>query len=250
MFSSAFVTLACANLFIGIITTVTTFVLENFDDAELKSIGSVLKVVFLVLFPQYCLGRGLMDMATEENLNAAIAQFGLESRRNRFAFAFLGKYMFCLLVQGTVFFVATLAIQAQFWTWCRRPSGQQQQGGHSVASPSAARYMDNSNNDEDEDDLSMDEDVRRERRRVLLSSATSMTTKEDDDVLQVRNLVKKYDRQGRVAVNRLTFGVARAECFGLLGVNGAGKTTTFKMLTGDTPVTAGEAFVNSFSILG
>jgi ABC-type multidrug transport system ATPase subunit len=67
---------------------------------------------------------------------------------------------------------------------------------------------------------------------------------------KVRNLVKKYDGQaGRVAVNRLTFGVGRAECFGLLGVNGAGKTTTFKMLTGDTAVTAGEAFVNSFSIL-
>jgi len=30
--SSAFVTLSCTNLFIGIITTVTTFVLENFED--------------------------------------------------------------------------------------------------------------------------------------------------------------------------------------------------------------------------
>jgi ABC-type multidrug transport system ATPase subunit len=68
----------------------------------------------------------------------------------------------------------------------------------------------------------------------------------------VRSLVKKYNRQnasGRLAVNQLTFGVGRAECFGLLGVNGAGKTTTFKMLTGDTPVTAGEALVNGFSIL-
>ncbi len=44
--SSAFVTLACANLFVGIITTVTTFVLENFDDEELKAIGSVLKVQY------------------------------------------------------------------------------------------------------------------------------------------------------------------------------------------------------------
>ena len=33
------------------------------------------------------------------------------------------------------------------------------------------------------------------------------------------------------------------QCFGLLGVNGAGKTTTFKMLTGDTPVTSGDATV-------
>jgi ATP-binding cassette subfamily A (ABC1) protein 4 len=75
-----------------------------------------LQVVFLV-FPHYCLGRGLMDMATEENLNAAISQFGLESVRSRFAFTFLGKYMLCLLVQGLVFFLLTLAIQAQFWTW-------------------------------------------------------------------------------------------------------------------------------------
>ena len=33
------------------------------------------------------------------------------------------------------------------------------------------------------------------------------------------------------------------QCFGLLGVNGAGKTTTFKMLTGDTAVTSGDATV-------
>ena len=36
-----------------------------------------------------------------------------------------------------------------------------------------------------------------------------------------------------LAVDKLTVGVPRGECFGLLGVNGAGKTTTFKMLTGD-----------------
>lgn len=33
------------------------------------------------------------------------------------------------------------------------------------------------------------------------------------------------------------------QCFGLLGVNGAGKTSTFKMLTGDSVVTKGEAFL-------
>ena len=59
----------------GIITTVTTFVLENFDDAELKNIGNICKQVFLV-FPHYCLGRGLIDMATESGLNAVIGQFG------------------------------------------------------------------------------------------------------------------------------------------------------------------------------
>lgn len=34
------------------------------------------------------------------------------------------------------------------------------------------------------------------------------------------------------------------QCFGLLGVNGAGKSSTFKMLTGDTAVTRGDALLN------
>lgn len=36
------------------------------------------------------------------------------------------------------------------------------------------------------------------------------------------------------------------QCFGLLGVNGAGKTTTFKMLTGDSDVSSGEATVAGY----
>ena len=47
----------------------------------------------------------------------------------------------------------------------------------------------------------------------------------------------------------LTFGVHPGECFGLLGVNGAGKTSTFKMLTADTSVSSGEAFLCGHSIL-
>ena len=65
----------------------------------------------------------------------------------------------------------------------------------------------------------------------------------------MKNLFKRYNKNARQAVDRLTFGVAKGECFGLLGVNGAGKTTTFKMMTGDVAVTAGEALVNGFSVL-
>ena len=39
-----------------------------------------------------------------------------------------------------------------------------------------------------------------------------------------------------------------AQCFGLLGVNGAGKTTTFRMLTGDTRASMGDAVIASHSI--
>jgi len=219
--SSAFVTLSCVNLFIGIITTITTFVLENFDDEELKNIGAILRKVFLI-FPHYCLGRGLMDMATEHTLNNAISVLGLESNRKRFDFDFLGKYFFYMFLQGIVFFAFTLLLQSKFWTyWFSKAEGPKEK---------------------EKQPENEDEDVKNERNRVLKGEI-------GDDVMQVKNLFKRYKRKGKQAVDQLTFGVHKAECFGLLGVNGAGKTTTFKMLTGDTEVTAGEAFVNGFSVI-
>lgn len=51
-----------------------------------------------------------------------------------------------------------------------------------------------------------------------------------------------------IAVDKLCLGVQSGECFGMLGVNGAGKTTTFKMLTGDHPITSGDAYVYATSV--
>uniref|UniRef100_A0A7N5KBH1 ATP-binding cassette sub-family A member 17-like n=1 Tax=Ailuropoda melanoleuca TaxID=9646 RepID=A0A7N5KBH1_AILME len=51
-----------------------------------------------------------------------------------------------------------------------------------------------------------------------------------------------------LAVNKISFTVQAGECFGLLGINGAGKTSIFKMLTGEEPITSGDAFVRGLSI--
>uniref|UniRef100_A0A8C0LQW2 ATP-binding cassette sub-family A member 17-like n=1 Tax=Canis lupus dingo TaxID=286419 RepID=A0A8C0LQW2_CANLU len=51
-----------------------------------------------------------------------------------------------------------------------------------------------------------------------------------------------------LAVNKVSFTVQAGECFGLLGLNGAGKTSIFKMLTGDEPITSGDAFLRGLSI--
>ena len=56
-----------------------------------------------------------------------------------------------------------------------------------------------------------------------------------------KNLVK-------VAVDKVSFGIANGECFALLGVNGAGKTTTFKVLSGEINPTTGTAYVGGFNI--
>lgn len=50
------------------------------------------------------------------------------------------------------------------------------------------------------------------------------------------------------AVDHLSIGIPAGECFGLLGINGAGKSSTFMMLTGDTPISSGEAYLDSCSV--
>ena len=133
---------------------------------------------------------------------------GFESVRNRLDWDFLGKYMFCMLLQGSIFFIATLLIEYRVWTV--------------VLAMRKKYYIDG---DLDDDGNELDEDVVEERNRVYSDS--------NSDVLQVKNLFKKYEifylthkkiyllrryrRNAKPAVNCLTFGVQRAECFGLLG---------------------------------
>jgi len=51
-----------------------------------------------------------------------------------------------------------------------------------------------------------------------------------NSVIEVQNLTKRYGEL--LAVDGISFDVAKGDFFGLLGPNGAGKTTTIRMLTG------------------
>lgn len=64
--------------------------------------------------------------------------------------------------------------------------------------------------------------------------------------IEVTGLTKKFGHF--IAVNQLTFAVARGEIFGFLGPNGAGKTTTIRMLLGLLTPTAGTARVAGFDV--
>uniref|UniRef100_A0A3Q2YZG1 ATP binding cassette subfamily A member 1 n=1 Tax=Hippocampus comes TaxID=109280 RepID=A0A3Q2YZG1_HIPCM len=159
--STAYVVLTSVNILIGINGSISTFVMELFGDhVSRRALFNV-----LLIFPHFCLGRGLIDMVKNQAMADALQRFGnarTRRRQNRLRspleWDMVGKNLFAMAVEGVVFFVITVLIQYRF--------------------------------------------------------------------LHV-------------------FG----QCFGLLGVNGAGKTTTFKMLTGDTVVTSGEAFLAGKSIL-
>ncbi|MGH0142230.1 UNVERIFIED_CONTAM: hypothetical protein FKN15_019870 [Acipenser sinensis] len=215
--STAYVVLTSVNLFIGINGSVATFVLDLFGNDSHNSINDILKSVFLI-FPHFCLGRGLIDMVKNQAMADALERFGENRFRSPFSWDMVGRNLFAMAVQGAVFFCITVLIQYRFCIKPRRISAKL---------PPI--------HDEDED-------VAKERQRILSGGGQS-------DILELKELTKVYRVKRKPAVDRLCVGIPPGECFGLLGVNGAGKTTTFQMLTGDTDVTGGEAFLNGKSVL-
>uniref|UniRef100_A0A8B9GRH0 P-type phospholipid transporter n=1 Tax=Astyanax mexicanus TaxID=7994 RepID=A0A8B9GRH0_ASTMX len=205
--STAYVTLTSINLFIGINGSIATFVLELFTN----EVNRILKKVFLI-FPHFCLGRGLIDMAKNQAMADALQRLGKCHMPSPIVWDFVGKNLFAMAVEGVVFFIFTILLQLPWF--------------EPVLPPLCAE----------------DEDVGRERDRVK-------NGRTQDDILTLIDLSKVYKSGKKPAVNRLCLGIPRGECFGLLGVNGAGKTSTFLMLTGDTSVTCGEAFLCKHSVL-
>lgn len=246
--STAYVSLICANLFIGLTGTLVTFTLELFpEDDQLTHANNVLRWV-LLLFPNYALGRGLMDLArneytTEIKNEAAQLVDSSATFTSPFDFYVVGRNLLFMFLEGFIYFGITLAIEHYKNGRLHRKSGTVPAG---LPAPEG-----------------QDDDVQAERAAIEQAVARrgggedgegggEEGGEEDGErpVLQVHKLTKLYQskRATKLAVNRLSFGVAPAQCFGLLGVNGAGKTTTFKMLTGDCALTAGEAWLDGYSI--
>ena len=69
---------------------------------------------------------------------------------------------------------------------------------------------------------------------------------EQSTIISVRNLTKTFG--DFIAVNNISFEVAKGEIFGFLGANGAGKTTAIKMLIGISKPSSGQASVAGFDV--
>uniref|UniRef100_A0A8B9I806 P-type phospholipid transporter n=1 Tax=Anser brachyrhynchus TaxID=132585 RepID=A0A8B9I806_9AVES len=215
--STAYVALSCINLFVGINSSAITFILELFENnpGQVSRINHRTLKNVLIVFPHFCLGRGLIDLAINQAVSEVYARFGEEHVSNPFQWDFVGKNLAAMAVQGVAFFILNLLMQHRLFSsrW------------YTTKSPV----------------IDEDEDVAEERKRIMNGGKKT-------DILELQELTKIYAGRHKPAVDRLCVGIRPGECFGLLGVNGAGKTTTFRMLTGDTDVTSGDAVVAGNSV--
>lgn len=67
--------------------------------------------------------------------------------------------------------------------------------------------------------------------------------------ISVKNISKTYSNNGILALNNISFEVAKGELFGLIGPDGAGKTSLIRILTTLLLPDAGEATVNGSDIV-
>uniref|UniRef100_A0A669C2U1 ABC transporter domain-containing protein n=1 Tax=Oreochromis niloticus TaxID=8128 RepID=A0A669C2U1_ORENI len=177
--STAYVVLTCINLFIGINSSVATFIMELFDDDNIIHINNIVKQVLLI-FPHFCLGRGLIDMAKNQAMATLYSNFGEDRFKNPLSWDMVGKNLCAMSIQGIVMFAVTILIQYKFFCKPRLISGKWLPA--------------------EEEDI----DVARERRRVYEGEAQS-------DLLRICDLTKVYPRKSTPAVDRLCVGVPAAE---------------------------------------
>uniref|UniRef100_A0A2K5YST3 ATP binding cassette subfamily A member 7 n=2 Tax=Cercopithecinae TaxID=9528 RepID=A0A2K5YST3_MANLE len=177
--STAYVVLTCINLFIGINGSMATFVLELFSDQKLQEVSRILKQVFLI-FPHFCLGRGLIDMVRNQAMADAFERLGDRQFESPLRWEVVGKNLLAMVIQGPVFLLFTLLLQHR---------------SQLLPQPKVRSLP----------PLGLeDEDVARERERVVRGATQG-------DVLVLRNLTKVYHGQRMPAVDRLCLGIPPGE---------------------------------------
>ncbi|KFR04981.1 ATP-binding cassette sub-family A member 13, partial [Nipponia nippon] len=183
-----------------------------------QNIYNILKWVF-ILFPQFCLGQGLIELSYNQIKFDLTSNFGIDSYVSPFEMNFLGWIFVEMAVQGTLLLLLRLFLH---WDFLQKPR---------CVTICILPYM-----------VSPSEDVDVEMERQRLFGGRTV-----NDVLLLYNLRKCYGgfSKKNTAVESISLGIPRGECFGLLGTNGAGKSTTFKMLTGDIIPSAGRAVIRT-----
>ncbi|KAK4877002.1 hypothetical protein RN001_009508 [Aquatica leii] len=250
--SSGYVRMVLLNIMIG---TGGYLIIQLFSTKglDLEHIAKILEWIFL-LMPHYCFNSGIRDINvlsnTKKLCDAAIETCeSINTNLNTTIIPQLCKLIVCFqqerccknpeyfsldspgvgrnilfpCVMGIIFFTILLMIEYNAFDKFRCK---------------LKKIASGAKNDDTEDD-----DVSKERSAVMYNVSVGNQKKYN---LVLHNVSKNYNKL--VAVNNVSLGVNKKECFGLLGVNGAGKTTIFKIVTGDLKMSSGDVWINGWNI--
>nr|XP_022911287.1 ATP-binding cassette sub-family A member 3-like [Onthophagus taurus]XP_022911294.1 ATP-binding cassette sub-family A member 3-like [Onthophagus taurus] len=229
--STGYTRLTLINIILGVAAFMVVQTL-SVPGLNLEHVADALHWVFL-LVPHYAVASGVQDMYTKFTINTLCDRleeiskgFACETTEmccdnNELYLAWdqngIGRNITFLFITATVLTVLLLLIEFRAFEKVTYAFRKQ------VARTPPSDDVD-------------DTDVLEEKRRVR----DGEINKKDYSVV-LKDVTKYYD--DFLAVNQSCLGIKGGECFGLLGVNGAGKTTTFKMMTGDIPLSSGDAWI-------
>ena len=197
-------------------------------DPKLEDISNILTWILRFL-PAFCLGNGLYSVI---NMDIFLFLAGENSSTSVWSGTILLYDVYFLAAQSL--FYPFLAIQFDIWSTNPRFMSMLGKCFYCLTCK-------NTSSEKQATPIPDDGDVLAEEEAVMSADA------DRKDLILIQNLTKVYD-SGKLAVDRLSLGIAPGECFGLLGINGAGKTTTMKMLTAEFPPTSGDAILDGFSV--
>lgn len=223
--STAQLVIMFGNFLTGLCLMIVSFVLSSINSTQ--SLAVDLRYLFR-LFPAFCLGDGLTQLALCDSGSScpSIGREGYDFDNTvaPLSWNIVGANLVFLGAEAVIYFVLTILVE------------------YSLTFPTLLSFLQRVNDDgfDKEKELPReDKDVFAERCRVDEGWA-------DCDVVKLHEMRKVYNTKvgPKVAVQSLSFGIPRGECFGFLGINGAGKTTTLSILSGEFPPTVGEAYID------
>ena len=268
--SNAYIFMIVINLFTGITCVESSFLFQVFSfDKDLKLIYDLMKTAFLI-FPPYCLGRGLIDIAYNDYYNEFYTKTGQVNKiRSPFEWNITTQKLVAMGCIGIVAWIFTLLLEYDFFRfkWLTRTVTDLINLFRGQKNRLISWNEDAGTQKHHREDI----DVNAERTRCE-SNLSSLQKQQSEDLINkndgivLRGLTKFYNKHTKfslknlgnivgekvkllwarlcrskehhnkmykaekmknrnefLAVNDLTFGVPKGECFGLLGVNGAGK---------------------------
>jgi ABC-type multidrug transport system ATPase subunit len=232
--ATAYVTMVVANITIGLTTTLATFVLDFFSFVpSLVHTNDALKSIFL-LFPQFCLGRSVLDVARNEYtyqyeyIDALLVEDDPPAFISPWSWHVAGRGISLLTVHSFAWagllLVSTHSKSIATYFRSRLLSHRQPL---SVAADDGAALLDPS------DDVE------------LVESGVSV---QNLQIVYRKNVVCR-STSGTRAVRGISFSAQPGQCFGLLGLNGAGKSSTFNAIVGEQLPTKGSITINGHDVV-